>query len=556
MIKNTFLLMFFLGMTFSRLFSQTCMCPCECPPSNPPPTTPTGYLSLTFNNNSGVVGSDKVFFLIKGINPATKHDCYVSFDPTTGKGACVDAISSLNSYNFSYPISAFPKNSTGNVVFLPQVDSGRIYLSVAYPLDLLVDPNSNKILDPDALNTNDPNYYILYDKIEFTYVTPGNPEVDLNPTAVDFFSLPLYLELFTNSGTQASGFTQNRASIFSQIKAIFASYDTTPNKVWNNLIIPFIDPATQSEITQLRIASTSKAMTTAPVLFDPMYLSNSAAYGYNWIQDVWSTYYRSHTLSIDATELAPPNNQIFIGQVNNNNQFVFTGASGAPTVTINLPSSSFPFFGAAGDTFNTQNNTPQAIIVRDLTSAAMVGMLPTASSNVLNRQFFANNKWQYYTVNPFLSQTGKNTGPWYDLYSKALHSFNDNIYTFAYDDLLGIDGTVAANMSDSPSLAISLGDLSGTTIPDPFTDPTLYAITVQFSPSNPISYQGQPLHYGQTLTNVPMPFSVEIMGSDKNKYTANIYIKYPQVRPTYPGATGIKIEKNGPTAATITFPGL
>lgn len=555
MMKKTFFLLFVLEMMLSFVYgasNQTCTCTCTCT-NSPPPLS--GYLPITFNNSSQTLSNAQVYVLIKGINPSTNKDCYVNFDSSTGVGACVDVTTGTSSYTYSFPLSQFSQTSNGNVVYLPQVNSGRIYLSLAYPLDLLVDSASHRILDPDALNTNDSNFYILYDKIEFTYVVPGNPEVDLNPTAVDFFCLPLYLQLVTNSGVQSSGFNQNRANMIANIKTIFSQNDKTPNKIWNKLIIPFKDPSTQAEIAQLRIASTGKAMTTAPVLFDPMYLSNSAAYGFNWIQNVWTTYYQSHTLNIDATELSPPNNQIFTGHVNGANQFVFTGANGSPTVTINLPSSSYPFFGAAGDSFNTSNNTPQAIIVRDLTSAAITGLLPTSSSNILNSSFFASQRSNFYTNNPLLPAAGQNTGPWYDLYSKALHSFNSNIYTFAYDDLLGTSGTVAANMSDSPSVVISLGDLTGTTIPDPFTDTTLYNITVNFSPSNPIYYQGQPLQNNQTLTNITMPFTVQLLGSDKQTHSAHIYVKYPQVRPTYPGATGIIVNKTGANSATIVFPG-
>jgi hypothetical protein len=551
MIRHTLFLLLAIGMTFSRLFGILE----EAVHSSHRISRPTSqYLPVTFYNHSQILDDSQIYILIQGINPKTRHDCYVRVDPSTGKGTCVDVTASTKSSTYSYSLSSFPSNSNGRLVLLPQIDSGRIFVSIAYPLDLLVDPNSNKIQDPDALNVKDSNYYLLYDKIEFTYIATGHPAVVFNPTAVDFFCLPLYLQLLTNSGVQSSGFNHNRADIFSTVKSLFAQYDQTPNKVWNKLIIPFIDATTKTEITPLRIASTNKAMTTAPVLFDPIYLSNSNVYGYSWIQDVWSNYYKSHTLSIDATELPPPNNQIFIGKVNDANQFVFTGASGSPTVTINLPSSSYPFFGAAGQTFDTQNNTPQAIIVRNLTSAFVTGLLPTASSNILNKHFFANNKANYYTINPLLSPLGQSTGPWYDLYSKALHSLNNDIYTFAYDDLLGTDGTLAANMSDSPSIGITLGDLTGTTIPDPFTDSTLYTITVQLPPNNPISYQGQLLKNNQVLTNVSIPFSVQLLGSDKQKHTANIYIKYPQVRPTYPGATGIIIKQTGPTSATIVFP--
>lgn len=545
MIKNALIVLLALSLSFCKLYSTQSVIHAK---------TPAGYLPLKIDNNSKTLSNQDIYILIKGINPTTNSSCYVSIDSTTGIGTCVDTSGTTSSYSYSYPISSLLQTSDGCIIYLPQVISGRIYVSLAYPLDLLTDPASGVALDPDALNTSDPNYYILYDKVEFTYLASGSPAVDFNPTAVDFFSLPLYIQLKTNSGTQFSGFSQNRANIFSRIVAVFAQYDKTPNKIWSNLIIPFKDSTTQQEITPLRIASTGKAMTTAPALFDPNYLSNNA-YGFNWIQNVWSTYYQSHSLSIDATELAAPNNQIFTGQVNSSNQFVFTAASGTPTVVINLPTNSSPFFSAAGDSFSASNDTPQAIIIRDLTSAFVTGLLPTSSANILGGAFFAQNKTRYYTNNPLLPSSASNTGPWYDLYSKALHSLKSKIYTFAYDDLLGISGTVSANMINSPSVTISLGDLTGTIIPNPFTDSILYDITVNFASINPVYYQGQLLQNNQTLTNISVPFSVELLGSDNQMHTANIYIKYPQVRPTFPGATGIIINQTGPSSATIVFPG-
>lgn len=551
-MKSAFLFSGILGMMFSSLVASPKQeWSKELNNKTLAPPIP-GYLTVGLVNHSNSVADENVYVLVKGIDPSTNKDCYVSFDAVTGKGFYSDATSASNSKDFSFKLSQFPKGNSGRVAYFPELASGRIYFSLGYPLEIGVDLFSNKILDPDALSSNDPNYYKLFDKIEFTYLNSG---VFMNPTAVDFFALPLQLVLHTNSGVQFSGFWQKRAAIFAKIRSIFAAEDKTPGKIWSNLIVPFKDPFTQKHLEDLRIASTSKGMGTVPPLFDPSYLNNNT-YGFDWISNVWSGYYRSHVLQIDATELSPPNNKVFIGQVNGANQFVFAGSNGGPIVTINLPSSSYPFFAAAGDTFNAQNNTPQAIIIRDLTAAFDSGILPVDSSAVLNHNYFSANKSKFYTNNPLLPPESQTTGPWYDLYSKALHSFGNNIYTFAYDDVLGIDGTCAASLQDEPYAVITLADLRGTSIPDPYTDTNLYNVTVGVAANNPVMYQGQTLTNGQLLTNVSIPFTVELMGSDHQMHTTNIYIKYPQATPSFPGSTGIVINPHSPTQATVSFPGL
>lgn len=544
MVKKFFFLLFVTTILFHQLFAQ-----------NKPPHTIFGYLPVILINNSKAVEDENVYILIKGIDPTNHKESYLRLDQNTGQGIYANAADAVSSFDYSYKLSSLPKTAEGHLVYLPPLTSGRIYFSIAYPMDLQVDPHTKNIRDPDALDKHDPNYYTLYDKIEFTYVSPGNPEIAMNPTAVDFFSLPLYLEMNTRSGIQHSGFFQKRADIFVTVKTIFAEEDKTAEKIWSNLIIPVHDPITHETIADLRIASPGKAMKANPAFFDIHYLSNGDLYGFNWIKSVWNTYYKSHTLNIDATELQPPHNKIFVGKVNSANQFVFTASDGSSVVTLNPPSDSAPFFEGAGDTFNALNNTPKAIIVRNLTAAFDTGILPVEiNKEALNKNYFLKSRSKFYTNNPQLPLEGQNTGPWYDLYSKALHSFGNNIYSFAYDDVLGIDGTTTTNMRDNPFVTITLGNLQDTVITDPFTDEGVYTITVHVADTNPVTFQGQALTNNQTISNVKAPFIVELSGTDGKQHKAAIYLKYPLVRPSFPGSESIAIEKNSNNTATISFP--
>jgi hypothetical protein len=261
------------------------------------------FLPFTLINKSQTVDDDKVYILVKGINPTTHRHCYINLDQTTGKGSYADVQTGVNSFTYSYKFSSLPKDANGRAIYLPPLDSGRIYFSVGHPMDLLVDASGAAIKDPDALLASDSNYYTLYDKIEFTL---NNSAIYINPTAVDFFSLPLLLRLQTSSGAQLSGFSQRRQAIFSQIRSMFAHDDKTPNHIWDNLIVSFRDPDTQASLTDLRIAATAKAMKADPSFFDINYLNNDN-YGFNWMRQVWYGYYKTHTLSIDARELPAPN---------------------------------------------------------------------------------------------------------------------------------------------------------------------------------------------------------------------------------------------------------
>lgn len=83
-----------------------------------------------------------------------------------------------------------------------------------------------------------------------------------------------------------------------------------------------------------------------------------------------------------------------------------------------------------------------------------------------------------------------------------------------------------------------------------FTATTLYEVKVLIGENTTVKYEGKPLEHLQTLTQVPVPFVVEVNGQE-----ANIYIKYPLVRPYYDGADGIMIEATGPQTVNIIFPG-
>lgn len=506
----------------------------------------TGYFALTITNNTKIATNNQVYVLVKA-NTGTK-DCFMQFD-ANGYGTCETVNSNTKSETFSYKLSELP-----STIYLPKTISGRIYFSIGYPMDMFVDPNTLKIVNPDGFKPRDANYYTLYDKVEYSYTDAGTW---MNPTAVDFFSIPIAIsQPDSTSGATQAGLSESRSNIMQQIQGIFQSYDKTKNRIWNNLFLNYQND--DSTNTILRLVSPGKAMVsnipdTTP--FDQDYLANLTAYGFDYTSNLWN-YYQNNTLVIDCSELKSirPDieNFIFTGKVVGD-KFIFTNGIPKDTVSIAKPEHSTPFFAGAGGSFDAENNTPKAIIIRQLTSAFEVGLLPAPDGTTIDKKYFSALKTSFYQHNKLLPPESTKQGPWYDLYSKALHSFGDKqpVYTFAYDDALGQDGTLHSPNANNPSASITLGDMTGITIPDPYTDNTIYTVTPIIGKGSTVTYNGQKLASNVPIYNVTIPFHVKLNGQD-----AYIYIKHPLVRPCFNGADGIVINKESDNSAQILFPGI
>lgn len=503
------------------------------------------YLPIEFMNSSGIE-DEKIFILIKALDPKTHKDCFIKFNLETGEGKCQLVSKDTSAMDFSYKASDL-KNFK-----IPMVNSGRIYISVGMPMDLQVSEFNHKIIDSDGFKPRDSNYYTLHDKIEFSYNSYGSW---INPTAVDFFSLPIRIEQpGAAPHLKAAGVYESFVQVFSMLKNVVNCHDTTDTSIWSKLFIHYKHD--NGEETPLRFVAPGKAMTQClpnTKCFDQKYLNNPQSYGFNYIDQVWE-YYKHHTLIIDASELKNHfslDHYLLTGNVVGN-EFIFT--SGTQIVEkIKKPSLSIPFFAGAGNEFNHYNNTPKAIIIRQLTSAFEAGLLPAPHGTVIDKNYFKSQKeaGNYYQMNPLLPQSKQ--GPWYDLYAKALHSIGEDqpIYAFAYDDALGQDGTLHdPNAKNISPVIITLGSLEGVDIPDPLTDSTQYQIEVLIGHHSLVEYQGSALKHGQVLNNVSMPFKVTVNGSE-----ANIYVKNPMVRPYFHGSDGIVINNLGNGRAQIIFPG-
>ena len=391
------------------------------------------FLPITIRNATNNANVHTIFIVVKGINPNTNKQCFISFSKQSPQGVYEDITLGIDATQFSYPSTIFKDNTFK----IPDLISGRIYVALNKKLIMPIVTAADGTLgiaDPSPYNTTDPNFNTFFDKIECTYV---NGTSWINPTAVDFFALPLTIAQHGST----YGLSVAREKIIDACTTAFAH---TYNKAWQKLVVR------DAHAQVLRVLAPGRDDT----YFDKNYLTGTP---YNYVDDVW-TYYQTRTLNIDCSELqgdaqAPQlGSYIFEGRVQND-VFVFTNQTQDYTVSIEKPSSD-SFFLAAQGAFDAQNNTPRAVIVRNLATAWCVGLLPTADGALLNRAYYDEHQAGFYTNNPLLASQSKLYGPFYNLYGKVIHQFSKTIYTWPYYDAFGFDGTNAAQNSQPVVLTV------------------------------------------------------------------------------------------------------
>lgn len=373
-------------------------------------------------NNSGF--DDKEVYFIATALDDKGQQCFIELlENNSIDCEAVNANTDPSDYSYSF---ASVKNKN---LQIPYISSGRMYISVGAPLVFYIDHTGAGIVHPNPLNPTDPNVKTYFDKIEFSHAENA---FFINPTAVDFFGLPITIENpdANPEGYQQVGLTQSFQEVFNNFINTFTDEDVTEQAEWQKLFVYYDTDKKQA----LRIHSPGKAM--IDNIFNRHYLDDEETFGFNYIQFVWD-HYKNHELKINN------GTQTFIGQVDKNNVFVFKDENRKEIIAqLEKPADSLPFFAGAQGTFAPDGNLHKDEIVRDLTSAFVVGFLPAPHDAVLSEHYFKELSDLYYTDNPILKAAGVTGGPWFDLYGKALHANGDLIYSFAYDDRLGLDGTM------------------------------------------------------------------------------------------------------------------
>lgn len=511
------------------------------------------YFQVKITNTSGF-SDDKVWIIAKGKEfdyqppePYETEESFFQFDAEGKASFFHPTKTDMSIAPFAKQLSTFPKDPANAGVYLlsfPHTKSGRIYFSIGKGVTFSIvvgydganKPVAMSIADPAAAEPTDPNYAVIYDKAEFSYDLDNM--IWFNTTAVDFISMPITItpnSLEENDHTV--GLSPSRETIITGFSKGLKGLH------WPKLQLVY--PVTG---TVLRMVAPNHSRD-----FDKNYLDD-------YLKVIWN-YYKDHDLKVDCSELNPPkkkdeakstgeqnkatekdkpNYTTFTGRVLNDStqSFQFINDLDPNDVCkIDMPPTSDQAFGCAGESLDAPNNTPKAVIVRGLTAAINVGLLPIKSERtpVLNRQFFEDNHDNFYKDN----QQGDTDNPWYNLYSKILHSFGDKIYAFAYDDAVGQDSTLSIENKEGVFIAVKLNDMdmSDTEIPDPDNDDkNLYNITFtpglnglgsMFNPNDKETHE-IPAKQATTVNNVKSPFKLtytyKISNKQEEEVTYHVYV--------------------------------
>lgn len=458
------------------------------PPPNPPaPPFVAGYLPIVLVNNSGLPDSS-INIVLTGKDPSnTSVQQFIQFaTPSNGIGAAVNAVSGQNSSNYSQPLSAFPVTGSNHVIYVPFIDSCLVWFSINSALNMPVNA-SNAIVQPNFLSTGDPNYNTIFDIFEFAYLSTPT-QLSADATAVSFFSIPLYGYVSTpDPNTHANtGLYQSRNAIMSSISSYFA---TAPNaSQWNNLFLT-------NGPTTLRLVSPGKGMTNSTPLMDPNYLDDTGLFGYSYIQNIWSgpsSFYRTNPLKLT---IPAGSGQTYTGVINGDNSITFTSSPSGYQVVFPPPTTTIPtttqtiFQGNPLYTTDTSGLGDGVQVSKLFEEAIIAGIVPTATT--LSNPYLLSNQANFYKVNTNLSAQGQTTGPWYDLYSQALHA-QGFIYTFAYDEPLWPQVQISSqNVTPNTTyLGITVGPIATS------EQATSSSVTTSVDPSLP----GQSVSFKTTVT--------------------------------------------------------
>lgn len=478
----------------------------------------TGLFPVQIKNNSNLVDATQVFLVGKGVNPNQKTktingktvelESFIKFN-NLGVASFVAANGAGDAVP-SVALSDLPvvQDANGDDVFqikIPAVTAGRIFISLQQPLPLTVvegkDTQKNvvalTIAEDDPYKKGNVSFGMIYDKVEFTYNDDG---IWINTTAVDFFGMPLGLSIAGIN--KKTGLDVSRKKVVQTFRSGITNLKNNSGldasgqalvEQWGKCIV-------EQSGAEVRVIAPNKAFgrPNAAQDFDHTYLNP-------YIDAVWNFYAQpGNVLEIDCKELIwtqknkfilkdinsnggklvnKPDSFVFRGSVVGNN-FVFKNSLPTPDViSIGKPASN-SVFGGDGGSFTAKALHASSVLVRELASAMNVGLLPLDSSSSvprLNKDFFMQPaiSSKFYQANPLLPAALLRKGLWYNVYSKLLHNFKRPLYTYAFDDALGQDGTLSTgDVTNPPVGSVVIGDMTGTILPSTGQDTTKYDVTI------------------------------------------------------------------------------
>ena len=392
--------------------------------ANPSTTLSPGFLVTDLNNNThGAWANNQIYVEAIGSDPTNNGALvWINYDGTRHAASTADNTASnhlTGPDGKSYPAYGFTLAQSTQLKLPP--GSGRIYISMGHPMYMAVTPPGgngiNGYAGPNPQNSADPNINTHYDWYEYTsgLNADGTNNIYINTTQVDYFGLPLLLDVWDGAnGITLGGVTagHGQTGINESIANIDAEYAAqTPAAFHLN------------GVSNLRIPSPDKST------FVPG--QANANYFDGYIGSVWS-YYTTNSLSVTL------GSRTFTGKVQGAS-FVFTEPN--------------PVAGAAGASYPVGEPTTENVVACDgvFGTDTFSGLangdprkgvesgIETALCATLNRHIVENpaqwaNPSDYYLAAPanYYAQFWHN------------HSVGGLAYGFPYDDFDGYSSTVVS----------------------------------------------------------------------------------------------------------------
>ena len=377
---------------------------------SPAYTVYPGFVGTDLNNNTGGIWADnQIYVEVLGNDPVTGALSWVNFDGTVTPASLADntAPNHLTSGGQSYPNYAFTL-AQSKLLKLPPLSSGRIFISEGSPLFMSIVGTGGTNLGyagPNPQNGTDPNINIHYDWYEFTY---GSGGMFINTTQVDYFGLPMLLDLWGSKESfhQQVGINESIANLDAEFAA------ETPTAFH------------PGPVSNLRIFSPDK------IGFDLG--QTNAHYFDSYVASVWSSY------ATTPLVVLLNGNREFSGTTNAT-QFVFTeinlnnGAYVGGSYTINKPTTQ--------DILLCNNSLAQG---SGVTAALEAQFCAAFNRHVMQSYPSWSEPANYYLAAPanYYAQFWHN------------HSVGGLAYGFAYDDVNNQQAGIATGTPEHMSLGI------------------------------------------------------------------------------------------------------
>jgi len=367
------------------------------------------------NNTNGTYPNSQIYVEVLGINPSTGVFSWVQSNGAVTALSSSDANASNHlTYNgVNYPNYAFTLSQSTELL-LPQLTSGRIFISVGAPM-YMADVGSGSTISyagPNPQNSSDPNNNNHYDWYEFTYNSSG---IFINTTQVNQFGLPLLLDVFGANHTfhQQTGIVQSIAQI---------------------------DQAYQSELPSIFNAtapSNFRILSPAETTFGAGQANGS--YFDSYISQTWSSYASNAlTVTIGSRTFSgtTSGNTFTFNEVNTGNGAFMAGTDyviGYPTTQQVLVCNGAL---ATGDPNNTDRNTVELQIEAQLCAALNRHVATTPSDWTVPPDYYQASPANFYAAF------------WHR------HSINGLAYGFAFDDVNSQSSTITTGQPEHMAFGI------------------------------------------------------------------------------------------------------